>query len=381
MPSRRIRTPAPDAGSTGPTDPTDPTDPDAGSTGPTDPTDPTDPDAGSTGPTDPTDPTDPGPVTPAVGVWSSAAELAGLPMSGKAWDALKKAADAPLPTDPNLSGRATEGTRVMAKALVYARTGQAGYRQEVIDAVMDVMGTEGGDALATFRGLGSYVIAADLVGLPAQEDAVFRAWLGDLLEPGHMVGSRSVVGCHEDRPNNWGTHAGASRAAAAVYLGDQTEIARAAQVFKGYLGDRSSYAGFKYGDLSWQVDASKPVGINPVGATKDGHSIDGVLPDDQRRCGSFQWPPCLTNYAWEGLQGVLAQAQILYRAGYDVWNWQDQAILRAVKWLHEQADYPAEGDDTWQPHLVNHYYGSRFPAPIPARPGKAVGWTDWTHAP
>jgi hypothetical protein len=138
--------------------------------------------------------------------------------------------------------------------------------------------------------------------------------------------------------------------------------------------------GFRYGkDLSWQADQDNPVGINPKGATKEGHSIDGVLADDQRRCGGFQWPPCITNYAWEGLQGALALAVILHRAGYDVWNWQDQAILRAVKWLYDEADYPAEGDDTWQPYVINYYYGTNFPIVIPARAGKNVGFTDWTH--
>jgi hypothetical protein len=314
------------------------------------------------------------------GIWISPAELAELPMSGPAWAKLKSEADAPLRSLPNLSERKKEGTQVLAKALVYVKTGLESYRQEVIEAVMNVMGTEGDDALATFRALGTYVIAADLIGMPSDIDQVFRGWLTQLLDPGHKVGSRSVVGCHEDRPNNWGNHAGASRAAAALYLGDTAELARTAQVFKGYLGDRSSYMGFRYGkDLSWQADQDNPVGINPKGATKEGHSIDGVLADDQRRCGGFQWPPCITNYAWEGLQGALALAVILHRAGYDVWNWQDQAILRAVKWLYDEADYPAEEDDTWQPYVINYYYGTNFPIVIPARAGKNVGFTDWTH--
>lgn len=165
----------------------------------------------------------------------------------------------------------------------------------------------------------------------------------------------------------------------AVYLGDQAELERTAQVFKGWLGDRAAYAGFDYGDLSWQCDPSKPVGINSKGCMKEGHPIDGVIPDDQRRAGGFTWPPPKENYVWEGLQGALVQAVILYRAGYDVWNWQDQALLRAVIWLHEQADYPAQGDDTWQPHIINYYYGTSFPAPVPSNPGKNMGWTDWTH--
>jgi hypothetical protein len=108
-------------------------------------------------------------------------------------------------------------------------------------------------------------------------------------------------------------------------------------------------------------------------------SIDGVLPDDQRRGGGFTWLPPKENYAYEGLQGLLLQAIILQRAGYDVFDWQDKAILRAFRWLHEEADFPAEGDDTWQPHVVNYFYGTTFPAPTPARPGKNFGWTDWVY--
>ena len=38
----------------------------------------------------------------------------------------------------------------------------------------------------------------------------------------------------------------------------------------------------------------------------------------------------------------------------------------------------AVGDDTWQPHVINHFYGTRFPAPSPSRSGKWGGYTDWT---
>ena len=74
------------------------------------------------------------------------------------------------------------------------------------------------------------------------------------------------------------------------------------------------------------------------------------------------------------------QAQILHRAGYPAWEWEDRALLRAFAWLHDQADYPAEGDDEWQPWLINAVYGTDFPTVSPARHGKNMGWTDWTAA-
>ena len=314
------------------------------------------------------------------GIWISAAEIASLPTFGPAWDNLKAEADQPTGT-PDLSDQDDDvNVRVLAKALVFARTGDGGYRDAVIEACMAAKGTEaGGRTLALGRELIAYVIAADLVKLPAEQDQQFRAWLRQTLN--ENLDGRTLQSTHEERPNNWGTHAGGSRAAVAVYLGDQAEIDRTARVLKGWLGDRSSYAGFEYGDLDWQADPNSPVGINLKGSTKDGHPIDGVLPDEQRRAGGFQWPPPKENYVYEALQGILAQAIILSRVGYDVWNWEDKAILRAFEWLHEEADFAATGDDTWEPHVVNFYYGTHFPAPLPASPGKNVGWTDWTHMP
>ncbi len=335
-------------------------------------------------PTPTATPTTPPPPPPASGsgIWISPDRLASLPTSGSAWENVKSEADQSAGT-PDLSNQdQRNNVTVMAKALLFARTGQENYRAEVRDQLGKAIDTElGGRTLAFGRELIAYIIAADLIDLknydPSFDNNQFRPWLRRGLT--EDLSGKTLVSTQEDRPNNWGTHAGASRAAIAVYLGDQAELERTAQVFKGWLGDRSSYAGFSYGSLSWQCDPSKPVGINPKGCTRDGHSIDGVLPDDQRRGGDFSWPPPKENYVWEGLQGALAEAVILYNAGYDVWNWEDQALLRAVQWLHEQANYPASGDDTWQPHIINYYYGTNFPAPVPSRPGKNVGWTDWTH--
>jgi len=242
---------------------------------------------------------------------------------------------------------------------------------------MAAMDTEdGGRTLALGRNLVSYVIAADLVGLDPQQDAEFRAWLRETLN--ETLDGNTLVSTHEDRPNNWGTHAGAARAAVAAYLGDRAELERTGEVFKGWLGDRSSYAGFNFGDLSWQADPSNPVGINPEGAMKQGHSIDGALPDDMRRGGSFKWPPSYTAYAWEAMQGAIVQAELLYRQGYDTWQWEDQALLRAAEFLYSIGWQPS-GDDTWQPHLINARYDTNFSNSASATSGKNMGWTAWTH--
>ena len=163
----------------------------------------------------------------------------------------------------------------------------------------------------------------------------------------------------------------------AAYLGDTAELARTARIFKGWLGDRAAYASFSFGELWWQCDPTKPVGIVPASCPME--NLNGVLPDDQRRAGGYTWPPQKENYTSGALQGALVQAVLLRRAGYDVFNWQDKALYRAVRWLYVLAQYPADGDSSWLPHIANHYYGTSYAAPVPSRPGKNAGYTDWSH--
>lgn len=317
---------------------------------------------------------------PYIGIWISEEELIRLPLSGTAWNNLKTAADQEL-DDPDISDlNDSTDVYVLAKALVYARTGQMQYRQETIEAIEEVMGTEeGSETLALGRNLVSYIIAADLINLPVADPPLneqFRTWLRQLLTA-KMDDGRSLQETHETRPNNWGTHAGASRAAIALYLGDVAELEQTALVFRGWLGDWSAYSGFEYGRLDWQADPDNPVGINPSGAVIEGHDVGGALPEEMRRGGRFRWPPRKTGYAWEGLQGALVLAEMLSRAGYSAWHWEEQALLRAVEFLYA-LDWPAEGDDLWQVWLINQAYDADFPVSTPERPGKNMGWTDWT---
>mgnify|MGYP001598649865 CR=1 FL=1 len=313
---------------------------------------------------------------PTAGIWISRAEVMALPMSGKAWEALKRDALSSWGTPDIQNQDSNQDVLTFAGAIYAVRTGDKVVEQRVVQSLEDAMGTEsGGRTLALGRNLLSYVLAADIIGY---RDAAFVNWVSKVRST--TLDGRTLVSTHNDRPNNWGTHAGASRMAADLYVGDMSDFAKAATVFRGYLGDRNAYAGFKYGELWWQADPSKPVGINPQGAMKDGHPIDGVLPDDQRRAGDFTWPPPKENYVWEALQGATVQAEILTRAGYPAWSWSDEALRRAIIWLHDVDAFPAGNDDTWIPWLVNSAYGTRFPAPSPARHGKNIGYADWTHA-
>jgi hypothetical protein len=233
------------------------------------------------------------------------------------------------------------------------------------------------------RNLVSYIIAADLIGLHQYDSALdsqFRSWISDLRHIQFADGS--LISEHEKRANNHGTMPGASRAAIAVYLKDMTELARTAQVFKGWVGDRSSYAGFAYKEFSWQADPAQPVAINPVGASKQGHAIGGAMPEEMRRGCAFKWPPCQTAYPWGGLQGAVVQAMILSRQGYDVWNWEERALLRAIVFLdyldRTYDGWWAAGNDSYVPWVINHAYGTNYPASL-TRPGHNMGWTDWMY--
>ncbi|HKR98412.1 MAG TPA: hypothetical protein VJU79_02750, partial [Candidatus Dormibacteraeota bacterium] len=273
------------------------------------------------------------------GIWLSRAEISQLPENGPAWDQVRRLADEPT-GQPDLSNQDSEAdVHVLSAALVYARTGDEQLRAKAATGVMDAIGTErGGRTLALARGLVAYVVAADLIDLRAYDPAGarrFASWLAGVrnekLEP---ASNPTLVATHELRPNNWGTHAGASRIAADIYLGDRGDLARAAAVFKGWLGDRATYNGFRFGeDLSWQANPDAPVGVDPAGAAKDGASIDGALPDDMRRGCSLRFPPCPTLYPWEAMQGAAEQAELLSRQGYDAWNWGDQALRRAAAFL------------------------------------------------
>lgn len=313
---------------------------------------------------------------------ASAAEIATLPTSGAAWQNLKAAADSSAGT-PDLSNQdSNTDVNVLAKALVYARTKTLSYRNQVMAALRAVVGTEaGGRTLAAGRGVPAYVIAADLISLPTYNPTfnagTFRPWLKKLLT--EDLQGDTLISTQETRPNNWGTHAGAARAAIAIYLGDRTQLARTARVFKGWLGDRTSYAGFDFGDLSWQCNPAKPVGIDPPGCIKGGALIDGALPDDMRRGGTFRWPPAPTGYAWEAMQGAVVEAELLQRAGYPAWSWQNKALLRAARFLYNRAHWPADANDDWQPWLLDYRYGTSFRTSGKTHVGKNFGWTDWLY--
>jgi hypothetical protein len=320
-----------------------------------------------------------------AGVWVTPGELAGLPTSGAAWKRLVKAADG-SPGIPRIADQdSRHDVNTLAAALVYARTGDGRYRAKAGTGIAAAMGTErGGRTLALARNLASYVIAADLIDLPAYDPGLglrFARWLAAVRFK--TLAGKTLISTHETRANNWGTMAGASRIAAALYLHDAADLERSAAVFATYLGESDAHRGLKFKGTSWQADPLRPVGINPPDAMRSGVDLDGAIPDDLRRGCAFAAAPCRTGYPWEALQGIVVQAELLTRHGYPAYAWGQEAIARAASFLarldRRFGGWWATGDDTWLPYVLDHAYGNRWPLPDRARPGKILGWTDWVY--
>jgi hypothetical protein len=267
-------------------------------------------------------------------------------------------------SSPNVSDQDDRtNTRVLAAAIVFARTGDEPYRDRVVEACEAAIGTEaGGRTLAWGREVGAYAMAADLVGF---RTPAFEGWLRDVADV--LVGDdgRTLREMFEARPNNWGAMAFGSLTAIYRYLGDDASLA----AVRGFLveGIEGPDPGFSWGDdMSWHADPDDPRLINPAGATlRDGDrevTVDGIIPDDMRRGGSFAADPGYTNYPWGWLAGVVMGARVLERAGMPIWEAGDDALFRAAYAQEERlaGAWRCEGDDLWLLPFFDAAYGTTW---------------------
>lgn len=326
--------------------------------------------------------TDPAATGDNSGVWLTDAQIAALPTSGSAYTAALSAANGSW-TTPNLSDQDDKNdTSMLAAAIVAKRNNNSTLTTKVRDACLNARETEnGGRVLALGRQLQSVAIACDIT-LTGSDRTTWKSWLSTVRTES-MTECTNLISCSNTRPNNWGTHATAARLIADKILGDTTDFNAAANVYKGWLGDRATYASFSYGDLAWQDNQSAPVGINRPNTTISGHNVDGLLPEEMRRSGAFTYPYPEQNYAYEALQGAIVSAVVLERAGVSVKTASTSALNRAYA-AFGRSDWTSgafepTGDDTWQPWLQKCLYGSATFTPGATSPGKNMGWTDWTH--
>jgi hypothetical protein len=321
------------------------------------------------------------------------AQFMALPTSGPAWDALVFWANED-PGRPDLTDQDDRhGVHILASALVAARIDDPAYREKARAGILSAIGTEREGAnnsiLSLGRQLGAYVLAADFIGLDGADDERFRAWLSDI-RTRELAGHgrwRALVQTHEDAPNNWGSFTGASRIAASLYLRDTADVARAAQILRGFLGDRSAYSNFQgvEGARSWACDPEHYTPVNPP-CTRGGIDLDGAIVRDIDRGGNRKWPPGRDGigYTLESLQGLTVQAELLTVNGFgDVWSWSDQALKRAAGIVTRSGE---AGGLTWNRSEVSHYVpwllNARYGLDLPTEPagiGRVFGFTDWLY--
>ncbi|UCH11234.1 MAG: T9SS type A sorting domain-containing protein [Fidelibacterota bacterium] len=329
-----------------------------------------------------------------IGIWTSAEELADKPMSGPPWEVMKASADEVDPAWAYVSNQDNNNnSHILAAAIVYARSGDETYKGKVVAACEqlanagypvlspEINGNEADNrTLAWARETGSYALAADLVGY---RTTAFGTWLRNMAEVYVGTDNRTLLYMFQLRPNNWGTHAFGSLCAIYAFLQDTTRLAEVRDYWvQAVLGPKPET--MEYGEISWHVDSNNLRLINPKGAVKQGLNIDGVMPDDMRRNGSFSNPPPSrsTDYHWGFLQGTVIGARILERFGLSIWDVADSAIYRAgyafqVRWEATYGGWKADGDDLWMLPFFDDTYGTSWTEGQPERVwehGKNAGW-------
>lgn len=325
-----------------------------------------------------------------AGIWSSAAELATVPMEGPGWIEVLAAADLADPNAATVSNQDSDNNvQMLAAGIVYARTGIQSYKDKVVAACERLVqgGKPADRTLAWARETGAYAMAADLVGYRTPD---FETWLRNMAEVYVASDGRTMRSMFEARPNNWGSMGFGSLCAIYRYLNDTANL-RAVRDYWVQLVTGPKPAPASYGaDLTWHVDPANPRFINPQGSVKQGLNIDGVIPDDMRRNGSFSNPPpaVSTDYHWEVQQGVIMAARILDRAGMSIYQVDNQAILRATQIFMDVwapafgSQWIPDGDDLWMLKFQDSAYGTNYSATHTDvwRKGKCAGWAYVTLA-
>lgn len=309
-------------------------------------------------------------------------DLMALPTSGPEWDAMLAVADGDLGEIDLADQTNTNAGRLLAAALVYARTGQPDYRDRVVRYLRQLPTADLGDAWvnSVARQVGGYAIAADLVDY---RDPAFVEWM-DWLRTHDLGGNEvwyAITHTSEVSAHNWGAWALASRVAISAFLGDEADLAAAANIFRGFTGEREYYDDFEftdYADPTWACGPPEEwVPINPADC---GSRSGAVLDDISRSPGEYP----RTNetgimYSWGNLGGSVVTARVLYHAGYrDVYEWGDRALLRAGEFLRRNGGYPPPFSiNQYTPWEINAAYGADLGPLNPAGHGRAFGYTDW----
>ncbi|MDQ3099673.1 MAG: hypothetical protein M3Q44_08065 [bacterium] len=376
----------------------------------------------SSSPTPDRTPTPPGLVH--SGIWISQQEIASLPTTGAAWNAVLATANGNIGTANMSDQNSGHPTRTIAVALAAVRLNNEALKTKAVDALISAIGTEnnpdpdcaapqfGARGLAIARNVIGYAIAADILNLrssgynPGGNGDKFQQWM-DAIRHRKNCDSNGAAAFSFTLMDTPGTTSNgnslglASRLAAAGYLGDKADADLVWLAFRKYAGDTSVGPNYTPNSYSgnWKASVNPYVGINPKGAFCSGASstypADGAIPNDQGRGGNCptnpNTAPGYTAYPWEGLQGAYAQAVILDRMGYkdaagnDSWHVANSALLRAVQYQwYLQSKFGGSWYDpqraAWVKHLAFYVYGYKPAAYASSGGGRNMDWTQWTFS-
>lgn len=322
----------------------------------------------------------PDPAIPVTGDYAliPRTELMSKPTSGAGWEFLKSQADGAW-EPPDLSAPNTKNPgRVLAAALVYARTGDVAYRDRVIAAVRELPGTEDGAdiVLPLARNLFGYVMAADLVRMPPDTvTANGQTWQAFLQEarqlefPGNTrwLTLEKTAG---DSAGNWNAYALSSHLAVSVVLGDQAAVERDITIYRRFLGDTASpwpafkpTSGYVWNNngQTWDMTPTLQRGINP---DVPGDRRSGAIVIDVSRHTVAPSVPCCTvdlagrTYTEESLDALLAINMVLKARGSDFTEFEDQALRRAYEFLLANGGPSGYSNGRYLALAIDAWYGT-----------------------
>jgi hypothetical protein len=352
---------------------------------------PADPGCTSSTDTDETNPVTPPPPPPpppsggfdVLGV--TQAYIDGLPTTGAEWAELVAMADAPYTVDSG-DGAVDGSGNAVAGALVYARTGNTGYKTKVEAALTTVQGIAPGawQHAAFNRKFGGWVAAAQLIGKPARNaDGSLNAW-GSLvnshlttLHSGGPARSNDVMDAARGWDNNHGAAARQTVAAIEAYL--DLPLTASCNAMKAWLGGTHPAYAFvpstnpgpnqmgwtgSAANSGWYVTSPYLAGINPPVADL---RLNGAIPSDVERDGG-NFPTIgaagADHYVDGNMMRETAAMVTLTANGCPLWTHGTSALDRADDWAtryipDHQNDYLGNADP-----VMNAVYGNATPADV-----------------
>lgn len=319
----------------------------------------------------------------------SRARLLSLPTNGAAWRYVVSVANSTW-SSPELDDQDNKANvQALSAALVYARTGDTTMQakaRKAIERMIPTYNLSEDAGLGPARQIAGWVLTADFIDLDGALDGQFRDLLHRALTSPIGIHTRwggSLRICHDDSDNNWGAWCGASRIAAARYLGDTAELDRAEHVRRGFLGDRGAWSKFRgqgsennaltAATRTWSCDASatRYVPTNP-----DCGDRSGAFPSDAARAGAYSRLD--GGYQSETTAAIVLATELAYQAGYTTAWTAGGSLARVVAFDYRHGAWNLGSVQYHWPWLVNRRLGTGYPT-VAARYGRSLGYTDWLY--